>query len=100
MENALKEFKAVCKMQPKNKDAREKYEETNRLYKVRKMQEALDYADERVEIDVGNIVVEDSYTGPRLKESTDEIDEAWCKHLMQWQKDRKVLHKKFAIMII
>lgn len=44
--------------------------------------------------------MEPSYDGPKLENSTDEIDSAWVKNLMQYQKDRKVLHKKYACMII
>jgi serine/threonine-protein phosphatase 5 len=45
-------------------------------------------------------VVEASYEGPKFEKSVDEIDSEWCKKVMQWQKDGKVLHKKFAVMII
>ena len=45
------------------------------------------------------MVVEDSYTGPRL-ESIDDLDAEWCVKLMEWQRDRKVVHKKYATMII
>jgi len=51
-------------------------------------------------INVDEIDVEKSYTGPRFEKSTDEITSDWCLSLMQWQKDRKVLHKKYAVMLI
>jgi serine/threonine-protein phosphatase 5 len=35
-----------------------------------------------------------------LEKSTDEIDAEWAKSLLMWQKDRNVLHKKYAVMII
>jgi len=46
------------------------------------------------------MVVEETYDGPRLEKSTDEINSEWVKKLMQYQKDRKTLHKKYACMII
>ena len=35
VEKALKDFKQVCKMQPGNKDAREKFDETMKEYRIR-----------------------------------------------------------------
>ena len=35
IEKALKDFKNVCKMQPGNKDAREKYDETMKEFRIR-----------------------------------------------------------------
>ncbi len=43
-----------------------------------------------------SVVVEDKYTGTRLD---DEIDEEFMKELMQWQKDQKNLHKKYAFKV-
>ncbi len=45
---------------------------------------------------VVSVVVEDKYAGPRLD---DEIDEEFMKELMQWQKDLKNLHKKYAFKV-
>ena len=61
---------------------------------------ALNYDTSKVNIKIEDIQVEGSYTGPKLEKSTDEINPEWVKHLMQYQKDRKVLHKKYACMII
>jgi len=60
----------------------------------------LGYNDSRVKINIDDIVVEEGYIGPKLAKSTDEIDGEWVEGLMKWQKDRKVLHKKYACMII
>jgi len=43
--------------------------------------------------------VEAGYKGPRF-EKVEEIDSNWVQSLMGYQKDRKVLHKKYAAMII
>lgn len=97
---AIQNFKQVCKMQPNNKDARMKYEETVKEFRIRQFQSCLGYDDTRVKINVEDIVVEDSYEGPRFEKSVDEIDTEWVKKLMQYQKEGKNLHKKYAIMII
>jgi serine/threonine-protein phosphatase 5 len=34
-ENAIQDFKLVCKMQPNNKDAREKYDTTQKEHRLR-----------------------------------------------------------------
>ena len=63
------------------------------------MQSALGYASERVNINVDDIPVESSYKGTKF-DKVEDIDSAWVQSLMQYQKDRKVLHKKYAAMII
>jgi len=50
-------------------------------------------------INPDEIVVESSYTGPRL-ESIDEVTPEWVRDMMDWQKDQKRLHKKYATMLI
>jgi len=68
-------------------------------YRIRQLQSALGYASEKVHIDVDGINVEAGYKGPKL-DKVDDINSDWVESLMQWQKDRKVLHKKYACMII
>jgi len=50
-------------------------------------------------INPDEIVVESSYTGPRL-DSIDEVTPEWVRDMMDWQKDQKRLHKKYATMLI
>ena len=69
-------------------------------HRLRQFQSCLSYDDTRVKIKVEDIQVEASYDGPKFENSVDEINAEWCKKLMQYQKDRKVLHKKYAVMII
>jgi hypothetical protein len=78
MENAIADFKTVCKMQPSNKDAREKYEMTMKELRLRQLQMCLGYDDNRVEIKIEDIAVEPSYDGPKLEKTTDEITPEWC----------------------
>lgn len=60
----------------------------------------MNYDDSKVTVNIEDIVVESSYSGPRLEKSTDEIDTEWVKKLMQYQKDQKTLHKRYTCMII
>ena len=99
MKEAVGQFKIVCKMQPQNRDARTKYEVTMKAHKEQLLAAAIQYNDTKVEVDVRDIVVDASYKGPRF-ESTDEITAEWVESLIEWQKDQKSLHKKYATMII
>lgn len=99
-DKAINDFKQVCKMQPQNKDARQKYEQTVKEHKLRLFVNALSYEGQRVEVNIDQIQVEASYEGPRLEKSTDEIDSEWVQKLMEYQKGQKNLHKKYVCMII
>lgn len=96
---AIKDFRQVCKMQPNNKDAREKYDEAVKEQKLRMFQEAMAYEEGSIKVNLDEIQVEASYQGPKFTKA-EEINAEWVASLMQWQKDRKILHKRYAIMII
>lgn len=50
-------------------------------------------------VDTDDIFVEASYTGPKLN-SCDDITSEWIVKCMDWHKDQKKLHRKYATMII
>lgn len=64
-------------MDPKNKDAREKYDMTMKEHRLRQLQSCLGYDDNRVEIKIEDIMVEATYNGPKIDKSTDEITPEW-----------------------
>lgn len=72
---------------------------TLKAHKEQLLAAAIEYKDERVEVNVDDIVVETSYTGPKF-ESVSDITPEWVVSLMEWQKDQKTLHRKYATMII
>jgi ABC-type antimicrobial peptide transport system ATPase subunit len=72
MKQAVDSFLTVCKMQPKNADARAKYELTKKEYKGALLAAAILNEDKKIIVDSTTINVESSYSGPRL-ENTDEI---------------------------
>ena len=86
-------------MQPQNKDARDKYNLTLKTHKEQLLAAAIEYKDERVEVNVEDIAVEASYKGPKI-DSVADITPEWVVSLMEWQKDQKNLHRKYATMII
>ena len=64
------------------------------------MSEALNYGEKKVDIKLEDIVVEEGYQGPRLDNGVQELNGVWVANLMSYLKDGKVLHKKYAVMII
>ncbi len=86
-------------MQPQNKEAREKYEVTQKEFRLQQLAQAIVSEDKRVEVSVDDMVVEASYEGPKL-ESADDVTAEWVVAMMEWQKAQKRLHRKFATMII
>jgi hypothetical protein len=55
MQHAVESFKVVCKKQPTNKDARDKYDITLKEFKEARLRKALEREDQKVEIDEANI---------------------------------------------
>ena len=83
LKNAVADFKTVCKMQPTNKDAREKYEMTQKEHRLQIFAKSMGYEEQKISIKIEDIFVEASYSGPRL-ESVDEITPAWIQTVMDW----------------
>jgi serine/threonine-protein phosphatase 5 len=46
------------------------------------------------------MVIEPSYTGPKLENGVDDVNSDWVVELMGHLKEGKVLHKKYASLII
>jgi len=99
LKNATADFKTICKMQPANKEAREKFELTQKELRLQQLSAAIISDDAKVEVETDDILVEASYTGPRL-DSIDDLTPEWMVSLMEHQKLQKRLHKKYATMII
>ena len=99
LKQAVDSFLTVCNMQPKNADARSKYELTKKEHRLALLAAAVVNDEKRATLDFKDINVESSYSGPKL-DSIDDITPKWVETLMEWQKDGKILHKKYAVMII
>lgn len=99
LKNAVADFKQICRMQPANKEAREKFEHTQKEYRLQQLSQAILADDVKIEVKLDDIVVEPSYGGPRL-ENADEISPEWVSSLMEWQKGQKKLHRKYATILI
>ncbi len=53
----------------------------------------------KVVVNTDEILVEQSYKGPKIT-TVDDITPAWIKECMEWHKDQKKLHRKYATIII
>lgn len=74
---------------------------TLKEHKLREFAKCIGYDDTKVNVDVNSMIVEESYQGPRLGENgVDEINAEWINSLMEYLKNGKVLHKKYASQII
>lgn len=87
-------------MMPADKDARQKYEMTMKEHKLREFAKCIGYDEGKIEVDLAGMIVEESYKGPKLENGTDDINAAWVESLIEYLKDGKVLHKKYATQII
>lgn len=96
---SVKDFLKVCKMFPKNKDARAKYTLAKKAKIEMEFASCIAVEETKVEIDPEDIIVEESYTGPVI-EKREDITVEWVQELMKYFKDEKKLHKKYVVMLI
>ena len=99
LDDAVKDFHRVCKLAPNDKDARQKYDTAKKEKMLRAFSDSIKVEEKSLEINVEDIVVPESYTGPRF-DSVDDIDVKWCEQLMEHMREQKLLHKKYLVQII
>lgn len=71
---------------PQDKDAREKYALTLKEHKAREFAKCIEKEDIRIKINLDDITVEASYTGPKL-EKIEDLTAEWIEEMMQYLKD-------------
>ena len=86
-------------MVPSDKDARNKYELTLKEFRLREFSKCIEVEDKRVEVNLEDIIVEASYSGPTITD-IEEVNTEWVLKYMEYMKDSKVLHRKYATMIL
>ncbi|KAG1681761.1 Serine/threonine-protein phosphatase 5 [Nymphon striatum] len=99
---ALRDYEAVSKARPNDKDAKMKYQECKNIVKRQAFEKAIS-VDECVisiadSINLDQMEIDDSYTGPALKD--DKVTLNFIKELMESYKNQKKLHKKYAYKIL
>jgi serine/threonine-protein phosphatase 5 len=100
---ALSDFEVVSKRRPNDADAKKKFVECNKIVKKIAFEKAI--AVDRPEKTLAemyqsleSISIEDDYNGPKL-ENEETVTLEFMKELMQWYKDQKKLHKKYAYKV-
>lgn len=100
-QDALKDFTQLCKIAPKDPDAREKLKMTKQKIQADKFAKAIGSdktAPKSLSVNVDSMDVDSSYEGPVY--TSGEITADFCKELMAWHKKEKTLAKKFAYAIV
>ncbi|CAB0031866.1 unnamed protein product [Trichogramma brassicae] len=99
---ALKDYETVMKVRPKDQDAKMKYTECNKIVKKIAFEKAIAVEENKKSIaDTINLdimSIEDEYTGPKLED--DKVTLKFMKDLLEWYKDQKKLHRKYAYKIL
>ena len=96
---SVKDFLKVCKIFPKNKDARAKYAVAKKAKVEMEFASCIAVEEVKIEIDPEDIIVEESYKGPVVT-SREDITTEWVLELMEYFKAEKKLHKKYVVMLI
>jgi serine/threonine-protein phosphatase 5 len=102
---ALKDFKTVVTLIPKDPDAQAKFKACDKAVKEDAFMRAIESEQEvDVPVDTNSIVVDTSYTGPRLEaDSTTgavHITPEFVAETMDYFKDQKLLHRKYVLMVL
>jgi len=73
-------------MQPQNREARQKFEDTKKEYSLQQFAAAIVSEEKKLVVNVQDMVVEASYAGPKLN-STDDITPEWIINCMDHFRD-------------
>eukprot|EP00201_Polytomella_parva_P018516 CAMPEP_0175057022 /NCGR_PEP_ID=MMETSP0052_2-20121109/11018_1 /TAXON_ID=51329 ORGANISM="Polytomella parva, Strain SAG 63-3" /NCGR_SAMPLE_ID=MMETSP0052_2 /ASSEMBLY_ACC=CAM_ASM_000194 /LENGTH=500 /DNA_ID=CAMNT_0016322159 /DNA_START=173 /DNA_END=1675 /DNA_ORIENTATION=- len=103
---ALKDLRTAAKVAPNDPDLRKKLAECEKEVKRLRFEEALAgpaTATVTSTINISDMTVEDSYTGPRMEGSDSEgyrITEKFVLDMIEAFRDQKKIHRRFAFEII
>ncbi|CAK8676635.1 serine/threonine-protein phosphatase 5-like [Clavelina lepadiformis] len=100
---ALRDFEAVVKVKPKDKDAKLKYTECSKIVKQKAFERAIacnEYDKKPIadSINLDTISVESTYDGPKIPDAGITAD--FMKELIETFKNQKKLHKRYAYQIL
>ncbi|KAH8850956.1 Serine/threonine-protein phosphatase 5 [Schistosoma japonicum] len=103
---ALADYETVIRVAPSDKMAREKLTECRKIIRRKAFEKAIAIEDQPSPLesfDVSTITVESSYDGPHLEQDGSGkyfVTESFMLALMEYYKSQKVLHKKYALIIM
>lgn len=99
LKESVRDFTKVCKLHPKDKDARKKLDVAKKAKMEMEFASCIAVEEQKIEIDPEDIIVEESYTGP-VCEKAEDVNEEWVVNLMNHFKDEKKLHKKYVVKLL
>lgn len=103
LKDALKDFKAVIQIAPKDLDAQKKYKACEKAMREEAFNKAMEFDGNQNEtnVDFNSIVVDSSYLGPRLgDEGVSTITMDFVREMISFLREQKVLHRKYVMQIL
>ncbi|CAJ0646230.1 81_t:CDS:10 [Entrophospora sp. SA101] len=99
-EDALRDFRIVNKRIPSDTNAEAGLKKCEKIVKKMKFEKAISVDRKSVldSLDLDSIIVESSYDGPKLQ--NDKITLEFVKEMLDYFKDQKKIHRKYAYKII
>lgn len=101
---ALKDFKTVATLLPKDADAQKKFKACDKAVKEEAFQKAIESdQDADWNVDHNSIVVDPSYTGPKLvadENGNTHINQAFALEVMDYLKEQKRVHRKYVLQVL
>eukprot|EP00944_MAST-04C_sp_MAST-4C-sp1_P003368 g3368.t1 len=98
---AQKIFKQVCKLKPRDRDARKKLKYCDTELRKIAFEKAIESEGEKKfseTVNLEDITVSDTYDGPRFDD--DKISPEFVEELKKYLRDQKKLHRKYVIKIL
>ena len=92
---ALKDFKHVCRLQPKDPQARRQYAECEKQAKEAAFARAIESEETApFALDSARINVDGSYEGPRIETEDGSVTLEFVHAMVEYFKDQKMIHRK------
>lgn len=102
LKEARKDFKIVLKIKPKDLDAKKKLDACEKAIKEDMFLKAIE-SEQTIplsqQINIADIVVEDSYTGPRLPEDG-SVTLDFVHELLEAFRSQRLIHRKYVLQIL
>ncbi|XP_012258338.1 serine/threonine-protein phosphatase 5 [Athalia rosae] len=99
---ALKDYETVTKARPKDKDAKTKFTECNKIVKKLAFEKAISVEENKKNvadtINLDDMAIEDEYTGPKLEDN--KVTLQFMEDLIAWYTKQNKLHRKYAYKIL
>ncbi|XP_014208354.1 serine/threonine-protein phosphatase 5 [Copidosoma floridanum] len=100
--DALKNYQLVTKIRPNDKDAKLKFTECQKIVKKLAFEKAIAVDENKKSvadsIDLSAMTIEGEYSGPKLED--DKVTEKFMTDLIEWYRQEKKLHRKYAYKIL